>query len=201
MSKKSFLRNLLPVLMGCAVLMSSSLPANPPEQSGPNVFRFQDFYWNVFVANEMAAFVGLDIPELCIDGDPVDEWNWQVVENPSDLEIWIAQIKLEDATTYIYPASAALEDGWPDFEKLCLYISGNDEIASGTTNAIYTHNEASASRNHNDRSRTGTFHMSVQGILLTPTEDPVTLNGGIHCVWKAWDDFWVKCKEEINLSD
>jgi hypothetical protein len=205
MCKKLLQQLLLPAFMGIALLTSASLSAGPPEQSGPNVYRWQGDMWFDFSANGLIAFVGIDVPLFC------DEFvisaatgDYQSVLNPSDLGLEMVNARLDDAMTFVYPASYAFDDdGNFDAMMLCGHIwDGDMEIASGTSDAVSTDNDAWAF--DFEHKRTNSWHISVHGVLYTPTEDPVVLNGGFHCVYRGGahsGNGTYRCKSRLNLTD
>ena len=197
MFKKSFKRFIVPAIVGVSLLSSASLYAGPADQSGPRVFRDQIDMFYVVVANGMIAFVGLDVPRACGDGEfsPDAVWNRQRVVNPSEIELWNA--KVDDAVTYVYPISYALdEDNNFNVFLICGHVwAGDDEIASGTSDGILTDNDANAY----GQKRTNSYGVSFHGVLDTPTGDPVVFNGGFHCTVRPGSD--MKCKDRLNLTD
>ena len=194
---------LLSILMGFALLMSAPLSADPPEQSGPNVYRWEGYIWHWFSANGMIAFVGIDIPAYCGSGNLiVDQWDIQAVVSPSDFDLWMGREKLDDAMTFVYPASFAFEDGEFNPGKLCWHALEYGDMASGTTDSILTDNDVFAWRN--DHKRANSFGVRSHGVLYTPSGDPVNFSGGFHCVFNynpIKDEFKSKCKDRLTMGD
>jgi hypothetical protein len=203
MFNKSVQQILLSILMSFALLMSAPLSADPPEQSGPNVYRWEGYSWYWFSANSLIAFVGIDVPTFCDSGTfNVDQWDFHSVGSPSDIDLWIDQMKLDDAMTFVYPASFALEDGELDPFKLCFHVFEYGDLASGTTDAILNDNDVFAWRN--DHKRANSFSLKSHGVLYTPSGEPVNFSGGFHCVFNynpIKDEFKSKCKDRLTMGD
>ena len=176
--------------------------SGPPEQSGPNVYRGVDYSWFWFSANGLIAFVGIDIPDFCNGGWTLDQFEYHSIENPSDHNLWIDQAKFDDAMTFVYPASFALEDGNLNPGMLCWNVIEYGELASGTTDSIGTDNDLFAWQTYHNRANS--FGMRTHGVLFTPAGDPVNFSGGYHCVGKynpKKDEGRFNCKDRLNLGD
>lgn len=197
---KSFISTLFSLLI---LSISVSAWATPPSDSGARVLRSEDYNWWMFDAKGMAVFVGIDIPAFCSDAWVVGSWQYQVIVNPSDIDLLMAVAKGDDLITNIYPATAFYdEDGNADPARLCEYDYFYGPIASGTSDAIYTDNDGMAY--FNDHSRANAFGVSAHGVLFTPEDEPVNFSGSFHCVYKIKqnpDKAPQKCSSNLSLGE
>jgi hypothetical protein len=200
---KSVLMLVTRIFLVSGFVVSSPLFANPPSNSGPRVFRTEILAFAVIEANGMAAFVGADISALCEGEDWFGFWEYMIIDSPADIDLAMLLAKGDDVPTYVYPEAAIVwEDGWIDLAYLCEYDQLYGEIASGTSNVIYTDNDANAADNLHER--VNSFGVSATGVLFTPSDDPVSFSGGRRCLWSFDQDpdkTWVKCRDRLNLGE
>jgi hypothetical protein len=203
-SNKYFLVLLISFFVACGLFLSSTLSADPPENSGPHVFRYEEVNWFGIFAGGMVAFVGADVPLFCEFGpdNPFGVWRVKDIENPAEQDLIVKQWKGDDVVTFVYPEAAVVMTEYGiDVFHLCEFDAMYGEVASGTTDAIITDNDAFAARNYH--ARANSWGLSAQGFLLTQSGDPVKFSGGFRCVWKNDPDpdkVWGKCNDHMNLA-
>jgi len=183
-----------------SMFIVTPLIADPPDNSGPNVVRYETFGWYFYYDKGMVAIHGADWPMLCEGGFPwTDLWRVKEIENPADTDLIMSLVKGDDVDTWIYPEWFIVFDqnGDIDFDATCENALSIPPIAAGTMDIIVTDNDIFGNLPHNRRNA---WHMSAHGVLSSPSGDRMICNSGFKCVWDS-DDGWLKCKDRINLHD
>lgn len=201
------------------MIFAASANAGPPDQSGPNVSRFDTEAWFYYGNQEHIVFHSRDVVQQCIDaftaGQPAPivltgTWSVQAVSNPRDEGLVNAIGKAGDEVeTWIFPLEYFGDENGPytDFQVCTnlLFPFGwpqnpdpHPEVARGIAHIIGRNNNL----NSVETTRKNSWGLSSHGLLNSPLPEgqEVLFNGGFHCV-ATEDPDNPKCTVRISLHE
>lgn len=183
------------------LFMSTGVQADPPDQSGQIVFRYDLYYGWGYRTADLWAIHGFDIVHWCSLGCPGDPVNpecfitdqlhtIQDIVSPADLDLLIELVKGDDLWTTVWPRTPGV--------GLCETVAAMQGVplAFGTVDLISTDNDLFANLVHN---RMNSYKVSAHGVVETPEGDRHQFSGRVKCVWHPLRNPG-RCNRKINLS-
>ena len=188
--KKTLL--LLTLVLVIALVAAIPAFADPAEDSGPIVARYQGIFIAHYndPANGLGAIIGADIREFCSGVVDFDLVNIQDIDVPEDANR-IVQIFDDDAITISV---------WPFPEFDCGLFLSTDPVAAGTAAIVGTDNDLTVFNNP-DNVNWNAYGFTAHGSLTAADGSSVRLNTVSRCVWDGVDGDSGHCVGRINLID
>jgi hypothetical protein len=192
-------------MLMCAFVSAPLLAQGPPENSGPNVERWEMyggppyFFWFAVIDEKRnyVAVIGVDLEAICVgEPDVWGVWDVQDVYLPPGDNLLHSVYKGEQIPTLVYPIEMLDNPTW------CDAANATDPIATGWTHVIVTDNDVFAWQDE-FHPRTNAWHLSAHGLLESFEDgEQMMFNGGLNCQWPGYPEdpsTTGKCTQKVVL--
>ena len=176
-----------------ALCVTAPIYADPPAQSGPHVYRYQDNTWFWFADADAGLTVFLGIPDI-VAACNGEEWL------PEEVDIMDVITEEEPARIVSRLRGDLTVTVWETVGIDCAKFTSELPLAYGTVTLFLNDNDVLAWQ-ENERNNKNAYTWKANGVVWESlTGEPMRLNLVAHFLWGGYNNPAFKEKGFININ-